>query len=119
MNKQAIPFGETMAPSETDGTKMIALCCAAFPDFEERYLTERLPRITDAVRHYARCEDWLVGFKLAYGRGPSTLYSWLARSTRTFVVGASPKASCSDSTIVPVRTTSGRSTRGAGPRATR
>lgn len=51
----------------------------AFPDISAPdYVEQRIPLMRDPVLHFARNEDaQALGFKLAYRRGPSLLFSWL------------------------------------------
>jgi GNAT superfamily N-acetyltransferase len=56
---------------------LLALCRAAFDGFDDSYLLDRLPRLTDPDLWIAEREGEWVGFKLGYRRGPDLLYSWL------------------------------------------
>lgn len=56
---------------------LLALCHAAFDDFDDAYLTGRLAGLADPDLWLAeRGGEW-IGFKLGYRRGPELLYSWL------------------------------------------
>jgi GNAT superfamily N-acetyltransferase len=56
---------------------LLTLCRAAFDPFDDRYLLDRLPNLTDPDLWLAEANGAPVGFKLAYRRGPDLLYSWL------------------------------------------
>lgn len=56
---------------------LLALCKAVFPEFDDRYLLDRLPGLIDPDLWIAEPEGEWVGFKLGYRRGGDLLYSWL------------------------------------------
>lgn len=62
--------------ARNDG-ELLAACREIFSDFDEDYLTQRLRRVADPALTAAWNGNQLVGFKLAYRRGPTLLYSWL------------------------------------------
>lgn len=62
---------------EAAAAPLLALCRAVFADFDDCYLTARLPYLADPSLWLAeRGGEW-IGFKLGYRRGPELLYSWL------------------------------------------
>ncbi len=64
------PIADAAAP-------LLALVNAVFAEFDDSYLLDRLPSLTDPDLWIAeRAGEW-VGFKLGYGREPNILYSWL------------------------------------------
>ncbi|MEO1046224.1 MAG: GNAT family N-acetyltransferase [Pseudomonadota bacterium] len=57
---------------------ILALCVAAFDDFDPDYLDGRLPGLIDPILHLAENDSGeALGFKLGYRREPQLLYSWL------------------------------------------
>ena len=72
-----VAFERFDGPIETVGDQLLGLCRSVFPDFEDYYLLDRLPRLDDPDLWIARRGAAWIGFKLAYRRGPDLLYSWL------------------------------------------
>lgn len=57
--------------------RLLELCRAVFPEFDDAYLLDRLPGLIDPDLWIAeRGGEW-VGFKLGYRRGNDLFYSWL------------------------------------------
>jgi GNAT superfamily N-acetyltransferase len=56
---------------------LLTLYRAIFEDADDAYLTSRLPELVDPMLWIAEDGEGWVGFKLAYRRGASLLYSWL------------------------------------------
>lgn len=70
-------FSVSIAPRLDELDEICALCEIAFDNFDVEYLTSRYVHLTEPVFHLAHHHKELVGFKLAYRRGASMLYSWL------------------------------------------
>jgi GNAT superfamily N-acetyltransferase len=65
------------APIGEAAELLSALCQSAFEGFDDSYLRDRLPKMTDPDLWLAEAEGEPVGFKLGYRRGARLLYSWL------------------------------------------
>ena len=72
-----IGYERWQGPMAEAADPLLALCRSIFPDFSDRYLTDRLAKLNDPMLLLA-CEGnaW-KGFKLGYRRGDALLYSWL------------------------------------------
>lgn len=73
----AISYRTFDAPIAEAAAPLLDLCNRAFDGFEPDYLLDRLPRLADPVLLLALDGSQWVGFKLAYRRGTTMLYSWL------------------------------------------
>lgn len=73
----AIGYDRWQGPVADAAGPLLALCRSIFSDFSDRYLTDRLGKLSDPMLLLA-CEGgaW-KGFKLGYRRGDAMFYSWL------------------------------------------
>jgi len=73
----AIGYERWQGPMADAAGPLLTLCQSIFPDFSDRYLLDRLGRLTDPMLLLAGEGHAWKGFKLGYRRGDALLYSWL------------------------------------------
>lgn len=70
-------FGLEEGDRARAAAKLAAACHRIFSDFDDRYLTGRLPTICDPSLAYVSEGGNILAFKLGYRRGEFLFYSWL------------------------------------------
>ncbi|MBO9711987.1 GNAT family N-acetyltransferase [Sphingomonas sp.] len=74
---ETIAYRRWAAPIAEAAAVLLPLCRAAFGEFDDAYLTDRLRGLEDPDLWLAESAGGAVGFKLGYRRGAALLYSWL------------------------------------------